>query len=165
MNQFKESLKVNHISQLLDNEILGVIENELNRLQSMCEISEYSKQIEERKQSLKYFFKDFDNNMRILETHTRFNLTNVTSISPSSYQIVLDRILSKKISEKLAKLYLDKQNSFFRTSTLYTDAIMSQIFDRQLCIVSLFESFDSKMEIVRNSKINKKNLSEHEHIV
>lgn len=118
-----------------------------------------------RKQSLKYFFKDFDNNMRILETHARFNLTNVTSSSPSSYQIALDRILFRKISEELAKLYLDKQNSFFRTSNPYTDAIMSQILDRQLCISSLFQSFDSKMEIIRNSKINKKNLSEHEHIV
>ncbi|MBO5478318.1 MAG: hypothetical protein J6A04_01130 [Clostridia bacterium] len=145
MNHFKKELR-QITTKRIDERICSSIIDELKELEEKAEIEEYKTQIQQRSKGIQQIFVNFDHDMEIIDRVNRFRV--IPSVPLTFDRVVcLDRIIGKRISEKLESMYQIAQSENFENKE---DKLkeLSQILDRQLRVNNLLQQYDENMEIL-----------------
>lgn len=140
-----ENKEKSHETQKIDEIIHSCIDIALLRIKDLCEIQQFESHVDKRRQTLRNFFEDFDENMEIIELcRDRYNIVKITTPQKNNWEESLDRIIKRKISENLNSLY-NNVNSRTYTNTL-SQKFLCQIIDRNMRVSSLLENFDCNID-------------------
>ncbi|MBP3708113.1 MAG: hypothetical protein J6J36_05850 [Clostridia bacterium] len=140
-------------TQEIDQIIHSYIDIALLKVKDLCEIKKFKSHVDERRRILKYFFKEFDENMEIIEFRgNMYTIVKVNHQSKNNWEEILDRIIKRRISENLDSLYSDIDSR--RSSNTFSEKFLSQIIDRNIRVSSLLENFDNNMQALNKHKKN-----------
>ena len=148
MNQFKKSLKEN-TSKSIDEKISANISSELEKLEGELKEEEDKQNIRQIKQGVKQVFVSFDGSMELIEKNKGFRV-----IKPGEEKKVngVDKILQKRIWERLEKLYQYTMRYGTFDNEEERDKELRQILDRQIRLRILLEQYEENMDIITSSK-------------
>lgn len=148
MNQFKKSLKEN-TSKSIDEKISANISSELEKLEGELKEEEDKQNIRQIKQGVKQVFVSFDGSMELIEKNKGFRV-----IKPGEEKKVngVDKILQKRIWERLEKLYQYTMRYGMFDNEEERDKELKQILDRQIRLRILLEQYEENMDIITSSK-------------
>lgn len=148
MNQFKKSLKEN-TSKSIDEKISANISSELEKLEGELKEEGDKQNIRQIKQGVKQVFVSFDGSMELIEKNKGFRV-----IKPGEEKKVngVDKILQKRIWERLEKLYQYTMRYGTFDNEEERDKELRQILDRQIRLRILLEQYEENMDIITSSK-------------
>ena len=148
MNQFKKSLKEN-TSKSIDEKISANISSELEKLEGELKEEGDKQNIRQIKQGVKQVFVSFDGSMELIEKNKGFRV-----IKPGEEKKVngVDKILQKRIWERLEKLYQYTMRYGTFDNEEERDKELRQILDRQIRLRMLLEQYEENMDIITSSK-------------
>ncbi len=167
MNDFKDNLKVNiesitKNSKKIDKKIRDTISHELSKLELSSDVPEYGRHIRNRKNGILYIFKNFNYNMKIIENYRKYQSSNSSHSSDfGSYKIALDRIIKRKLQERLEKIYTRLSKN---KNTDACKSVSNQLKDRQLRLGILLDDYDKNMEALEMYKKTVKNSQNKQHV-
>lgn len=138
-------------TQEIDKIIHSYIDIALLKVKDLCEIKKFKFHVDERRRILKYFFKEFDENMEIIELHgSRYILLKINHQQTNNWEESLDRIIKRRISENLDSLYSNVDSR--KSSNTFSEKFLSQIIDRNIRVSSLLENFDNNIRALNKHK-------------
>ena len=138
-------------TQEIDQIIHSYIDIALLKVKDLCEIRKFKSHVDERRRILKHFFKEFDENMEIIELRgNMYTLVKINHQSESNWEKLLDRIIKRRISEHLDSLYSNIDGR--RSSSTFSEKFLTQIIDRNIRVSSLLENFDNNIQTLNKHK-------------
>lgn len=136
------------ITKSIDKKILGSVNNVLSNLESLAELDEYKNHINNRKKSINVLFQNFD--MITFEVDRKKSLIyQKRNIVENNYQYQLDKVIKKRISNKLEEYY--QKISINNIKNQYH--ILIQLIDRKVRLEEVFDNYNLYSEYLDYNEI------------
>lgn len=152
MEGFREGLLQNN-SKRVDRKIRGVIEEELTHLESIAEFEVYRAQIKDRCNGILTVLENFNHNMGIIEqTRGPKVISNKSSVIYSK-EYVLDKVIMRKVLEKIENLYREQLQSVEQSEgkrETESNKELTQIIDRKKRLGYLLNDYPGNIGKLRN---------------